>query len=73
MKPTYKSPKIREFLDDLSARSYGRKASKSIEDGICTNCGETAKEFKNFISMKEYMISGFCQECQDKFFGESND
>ncbi len=28
------------------------------------------EELKNEISKKEFKISGFCQECQDKTFGK---
>lgn len=32
-------------------------------------CGGPADSFKDDTSVKEYSISGFCQKCQDKFFG----
>ena len=32
-------------------------------------CGGPATSFKDDISAKEYRISGFCQKCQDNFFG----
>ena len=38
----------------------------------CIWCGEeiNIEDFRNEISRKEYRISGFCQECQDKTFGK---
>jgi hypothetical protein len=34
----------------------------------CVICGGDAIEFKDALSVKEYGISGMCQECQDKTF-----
>ncbi len=38
----------------------------------CIWCGEEIdiESFRNEISRREYRISRFCQECQDKTFGE---
>ncbi len=33
-------------------------------------CGGEATEFNNEPSEREYAMSGLCQKCQDKFFGE---
>jgi hypothetical protein len=30
---------------------------------------DTETEFRNEISKKEHLISGFCQKCQDDTFG----
>jgi len=38
--------------------------------GYCVLCGEEIKEFRDYISLKEYKISGTCQECQDLLFRE---
>lgn len=62
--PTEKSPQITEFLDKV----FGR--SKAINKMKCVCCGQEAKHFKNEISLREYRISGLCQICQDKTFGE---
>ena len=35
----------------------------------CTICKKEIKGFKDPRSIKEYKISGMCQECQDKTFG----
>lgn len=45
-------------------------------EGYCPFCGVATSEndFRDELSRKEYLISGLCQECQDKMFGgESND
>lgn len=36
---------------------------------ICSICGKEIKGFKDPLSIKEYKISGMCQECQDSTFG----
>ena len=35
---------------------------------ICNNKIHT-DEFRNLLSVKEFRISGLCQNCQDKIFG----
>ncbi len=44
-----------------------------VEKGMCPFCRkkiDMENEFRNFISRKEFLISGQCQECQDKIFGK---
>ncbi len=35
----------------------------------CCKCGGDAKKFKDSVSIKEYSITGWCQTCQDEFYG----
>jgi hypothetical protein len=44
-----------------------------IEQAICTWCKKPITEFKDRLSYKEYIISGFCQSCQDETFGGSDE
>lgn len=48
------------------------KALKRIDEGDCPTCGKPIKveDFRNKISIKEFQISGMCQECQDEVFGK---
>ena len=41
-----------------------------VENGQCPFCKKIINEaeFKNKLSKKEYLISGLCQSCQDKYF-----
>ena len=64
--PNDKSQKIEDIVDALNPS--GRKRVDSIKSDICSWCGKPATEFKDDLSRKEYTISGFCQECQDKTF-----
>ena len=43
-----------------------------IERGQCPFCKKNIDKtkFRNDQSLKEYEISGLCQECQDETFGE---
>ena len=52
------------------------KEKEAVERGDCPICGRAVHpnfEFKDELSLKEYAISGLCQECQDKVFGDNND
>ena len=44
---------------------------KDVESGKCPSCNMpiALTSFRNAISLKEFRISGLCQECQDKVFG----
>jgi len=43
---------------------------KSREQGICPFCKKPTAvgDFRDPLSLKEWQISGICQECQDGFF-----
>ena len=65
--PTQKSEGIETLID--STLPEGRTRRGSIKQNICSWCGKPAMEFRDTLSRKEYNISGFCQDCQDKTFG----
>ena len=64
-----KSPEMKKFLGNMSQNAFGRKRSDCLEERVCVTCGETATEFKDELSEKEFSISGMCQKCQDEIFG----
>ena len=70
MKHLGKSPEITNLLDNVAKKSFGRTRTDSLSGNICVICGEEAFEFRDALSRKEYGISGMCQKCQDKIFGE---
>ncbi len=41
-----------------------------IKEGMCPTCGKPINPltFKDKLSVKEFTISGLCQECQDGVF-----
>ena len=59
-----KSPEIKEFLEAV----FGR--SSSIVNQVCASCGESARNFQDELSRREYSISGLCQQCQDEVFND---
>ena len=65
--PTKKTPEIENLID--ATNPSGRKRVDSIKADMCSWCGNPAVEFSDELSRREYRISGFCQECQDKTFG----
>lgn len=42
------------------------------ENGICPFCGERVNidSFTTKKSIEEFKLSGLCQKCQNKFFGD---
>ena len=46
------------------------KEVELVEKMICPFCKKSIlnEYFKDYISMKEYLISGLCQSCQNKIF-----
>lgn len=61
---------IEKILDSIVPGSTKNKA-----EGICVICKEKVKhnEFKDELSRQEYNITGFCQSCQDEFYGNFDD
>lgn len=45
---------------------------KAVERGDCPTCGDKVnlEDCRDELSRKEFKISGMCQRCQDKIFGE---
>lgn len=68
-----KSPEMFEFLDDVSKEMFGTSRSECIKQEICVTCGGEAKEFDDSLSLREYKISGMCQNCQNVMFGMPDD
>lgn len=69
MKPTFKNPELEAMLTRMS----GSDRRETIQFDRCrpqpVGCAGPAMEFKDALSLKEFTISGLCQECQDKVFG----
>jgi hypothetical protein len=45
----------------------------ALERGDCPTCKGPVGLFRDELSRKEFGISGMCQECQDKVFGDPED
>ena len=64
--PTSKAPAIDLMLSSLA----GKSREIQIASKLCMTCNSNADTFNDELSIKEYSISGMCQSCQDKVFGE---
>jgi hypothetical protein len=62
---TKKHPQVDAFIKNL----FGKDRQQMIENNLCMMCNNSATEFRDELSEKEYSISGMCQGCQDKVFG----
>ena len=46
------------------------EARKARDSGLCPICKSEIADFTDALSYKEFLISGLCQSCQDRVFGE---
>jgi hypothetical protein len=67
--PSKKSKEIEGLLEDAFGRTTAIKGNRCIPAPI--GCGKAVGPFRDRLSLKEYTISGLCQECQDKVFDNS--
>ena len=71
--PAQKAP----ALENMMINMFGFDRRTFIENNKCVpapiGCGGDATEFDNESSQREYTLSGMCQACQNKFFGENED
>lgn len=70
-KPAKKFPLLEAILEETAGRTTAILSDRCIPAPL--GCGGPAKEFTNAKAVREYTISGFCQTCQDAFFGVDND
>ncbi len=57
---------------ELMKQAGFKKEVKRVEAGHCPFCNKKIDldEFRDPLSIKEFRISGLCQECQDSVFTE---
>tara|TARA_Y100000034_G_C6520199_1_gene223843 strand:- start:138 stop:320 length:183 start_codon:yes stop_codon:yes gene_type:complete len=57
---------------DIMKKMGFEKQVERVEKRLCPFCQNAIRieDFKDEISRVEYGISGLCQKCQDKIFGE---
>lgn len=72
--PTQKARGIEIILAMLAG---GVSREDTIRSNKCMpapiGCGGEATGFRDTVSKREYSNSGLCQQCQDSFFGASED
>jgi len=56
--------------DTMRQAGFSDEVDK-VEQGLCPFCSEEIDmdDFREPINVKEYKISGLCQDCQDEIFG----
>lgn len=54
---------------DIMKKLGFSKEVNLVENNMCPMCSKTIDitKFRDKLSLKEYYISGLCQECQDAF------
>lgn len=63
-------PRSRPFTQ-FAARVIG--GHNALNAGRCPTCSGEITEFRDPLSLKEFGISGMCQECQDSVFGKRDE
>ena len=66
-----RSPEMQEVVDTVALKLGGRTLTECHKKKLCSDCGRKVDmdSFRDELSKKEYSLSGFCQKCQDNFFG----
>ncbi len=55
-------------VDKLASLMFGQTRSQAHATNTCVRCKKSATDFTDQLSQKEYLLSAFCQECQDAFY-----
>lgn len=66
MRPEINDEEVEQFLEKLSGRMAAIRANRCLN--VPMGCGKPIAdgEFRDVLSLKEYKISGYCQNCQDE-------
>ena len=59
--------------EEMAFKLFGRSRTLAIAGNGCVKCGESAVDFRDELSRKEFGLSGLCQGCQDGIFGVEGD
>ena len=60
---------LEQYKEDKAFSMFGRSRQLAIAAGQCVKCGTYDLNFRDDVSQKEFLLSGFCQTCQDEIFG----
>jgi hypothetical protein len=62
---------LEQLKDELAKSAFGVTKKEVQDKGICINCKQPAlPKCHSEAGKREYRISGMCEECFDKLFGE---
>lgn len=53
----------------MRAAGFGAEVDR-VRNGRCAWCNVVPAGFRDELSLREYRISGLCQQCQDGIFGK---
>jgi hypothetical protein len=74
-----RTPELQGFVDAYAKEAFGQTLTDARNFNRCVMCSKAVDPigtdpamggFRDALSAKEYRISGMCQDCQDKIFGE---
>ena len=60
---------MQDVIDEMTRNQIGLMQTVAIKQHICVWCGKPVSVFHSKLNVKEFSISGFCQQCQDDTFG----
>jgi hypothetical protein len=60
-----KDPWAPRPVDTFPFDFHKKSRQEAIRMQCCVRCGGEAEIFADFLSEREYAISGYCQSCQD--------
>ena len=63
-----RSKKLQEKIDSFAEKAFGESLSKVQEKKICIFCKKEVGKISDYLTKKEYEISGICPTCQDGLF-----
>ncbi len=70
MMPIWEDP-VKGLVHLLSQPGYQARYEIARRTRTCVNCGMTVDGLRDESSTIEYLASGLCRDCQDRFFGRS--
>ena len=78
-KETLRDPYTEHKFDQFNYQDTGMDRLEAVQTGMCAKCGgkagnyKTGEGFEDETSRREYGIIGFCQKCQNDFYGSLPD
>ena len=70
MSDDVKSPDVSRALDKIHVEHAlgSMKRSEALQKNKCQMCGKDASSFNDDASKKEYLLTAWCQSCQDEYW-----
>jgi len=64
------TPSNLQSLESLMSTILLVNRNTKIANSKCVFCNQPAVQFNDDLSRREYAISGLCQSCQNRVFGQ---